>query len=259
MAARWVYLGAEVSRAIAELQPGETVPIGGGRTGRMIVVVRQHDTTLSCLDYHCFHHGGQLGAGEVVDIEDVGSALVCPEHGYLVHCATGTWLRRDTDDTARCTAHGQVQRVHPLEVGADGMVRVQIEDSPTSRISSDTYNLPCVEQAAKAAASRTPRRSAGPSFSQGQIAFAARRRAAVDAVKTACASAGHRRAGGLGAPAAQGATVGRLPGLRQTQLEGFFPALHSPSSDPGGAERGDEGEAWAAGSEPGGTEPMDMS
>ena len=69
---------------------------------------------LSALDFFCHHHGGPLGDGDLHEIEDLGTVIVCPSHGRQVSIATGAAVER----SAPCAyaAAGQVQRVHDVRV-----------------------------------------------------------------------------------------------------------------------------------------------
>ena len=119
------------------LGPGQRI-IVGGRSGRKVVLLRAHDGELRCLDFACFHHGADLGAGDIVDIEDFGSALRCPAHGKCVHVATGELLEREPD--GRWRSHGPVQHVHGVRTSPEGEVFVQIDTS--GALPSAAYNTP---------------------------------------------------------------------------------------------------------------------
>jgi len=41
------------------------------KTGRLICILRTPDGEIHCMDYYCYHMAGPLGAGELVDIEEV--------------------------------------------------------------------------------------------------------------------------------------------------------------------------------------------
>ena len=89
----WINLDIDA----ASLAPGQRVLVKG-RTGRTVVVVRAYDGTFSCLDHHCFHAGGALGSGELIQIEDIGTVLECPAHGMpplrstFLYCVDSTQL-----------------------------------------------------------------------------------------------------------------------------------------------------------------------
>ena len=133
------------------LGPGQRI-IVGGRSGRKVVLLRAHDGELRCLDFACFHHGADLGAGDIVDIEDFGSALRCPAHGKCVHVATGELLEREPDGQWR--SHGPVQHVHDVRTSPEGEVFVQIDTS--GALPSAAYNTPQTPTASSGASGAPP-------------------------------------------------------------------------------------------------------
>lgn len=46
-----------------------------GKSGRLITVLRTPHGELHALDFYCFHMGGRLGEGDLVEIEEVRRAL----------------------------------------------------------------------------------------------------------------------------------------------------------------------------------------
>lgn len=109
------------------LQPLQRVTIRG-RSGRAVVLLRASDHSLHCLDYHCFHAGAALGSGELIEIEDIGTALRCPAHGYCVSVHTGEQIVPATSGVAQCGSH--VQRRHPVRVDPDGLIFAMIGGPP---------------------------------------------------------------------------------------------------------------------------------
>lgn len=85
--ASWTRLSLKASQFL----PGSRHTVTGS-TGRKIILVRDVHGTLSALDFFCYHHGGELGSGELLDIEEIGSVLVCPAHGHRILCKTGELL-----------------------------------------------------------------------------------------------------------------------------------------------------------------------
>uniref|UniRef100_A0A7S3FM37 Rieske domain-containing protein n=1 Tax=Haptolina ericina TaxID=156174 RepID=A0A7S3FM37_9EUKA len=122
----WVALNVDA----ASLAPGQRVLVKG-RTGRTVVVLRAFDGDLSCLDHHCFHAGAALGSGALIEIEEIGTVLECPAHGYRVSVRSGERVASTCPAEgaeARWEACGQrVQRIHPTRVDpCTGKVLVQI-------------------------------------------------------------------------------------------------------------------------------------
>ena len=159
----WFSFGEIASRKIASLAAGELLPITGGTSGRCIFFSRLPDGALAALDNQCAHMGASLAEGIVVDIEDSGSAVVCPAHGRAFSLTTGQECAKRSDGV--WVAQGAPrQRVLPVEE-LDGVVRVYLGGEAESACDSDRYNL----RVPAAAATRTAPQPAG------RIQFAARR------------------------------------------------------------------------------------
>ena len=150
----------------ASLTPGQRV-IVGGRSGRKVIVLRDHEGELRCLDYACFHHGGDLGAGDVLDIEDAGTVLRCPAHGYCVRVATGEHVEQDA--AGAWQSRGVVQRTHAVSADADGQCLLQINESEIE-LQSDKFNI-------------SPSPSLSPPRAASSLAFQSRKASAVNAVR----------------------------------------------------------------------------
>ena len=132
-AERWLTLPAEAAR----LAPGEKIHIDGRASGRRLLLLRDRDGSLSCLDAFCFHQGADLSTGEVMDIESLGAVVRCPRHGRCVVAKTGVWVE---DSGSGWCSHGAVQRVYPVRLDAAGNVQVRLDAAEGSRLPSDLYN-----------------------------------------------------------------------------------------------------------------------
>ena len=126
---------------------GQKVIVGGRASGRRVVVLRAYDGSLRCLDYSCFHHGGDLGGGDVVDIEDAGTLLRCPAHGYCIKVDTGEWMEQVD---GRWQSRGVVQRTHTVHTDGEGRLLLQLDESAHA-LPSDAYNIPHAETPPRAA------------------------------------------------------------------------------------------------------------
>ena len=176
-----VSIGSEASRHVLGLAPLKRFTIEG-RTGRKLTIVRTADGSLSAIDFHCFHHGGELGNGQLADIEDVGTVLQCPSHGYVVDVRTGERLVRHdgagSSDVPCWQRHAVVQRTHEVTVDDQGSVFIHLRDSTGVALPSDAYNIPNAAPAARTIGSGS------------NLAFACRKSRAVEAVARAnCAKA----------------------------------------------------------------------
>ena len=136
-------------KRIQVLGNAEDLPLGrrkvivSKRTGRSIVLIR-HPTdgrTFYCMDALCYHHGGDLGAsGRLMDIEDVGMAIECPEHNHVISLKDGGLVKGGhcaplNKNTSAC----KKQRTHQVEV--DDQNRVWVIISGGNPVESDKYNI----------------------------------------------------------------------------------------------------------------------
>lgn len=142
------------------LPPPSAVRISGN-SGRLITVVRTPHGELFCIDFFCYHMGGRLGEGDLVEIEEVcrapylwfcdayssaaptpiqmGSwALKCPAHGRLIRTNGEALEQQD----GHCTSMGLRQRTHEVTVDADGNLCVRLSKDSPCPLESDIYNLP---------------------------------------------------------------------------------------------------------------------
>ncbi len=175
-----VALGEEVSARVLALQPLKRFTVQG-RTGRKLTIIRAADGSLTAVDFHCFHHGQALGDGHITDIEEVGTVLKCPAHGYVVDCKTGERLVCDEGDGWQ--RHGVVQRTHQVVVSDDAQrVSIMLSDSSGITLASDAYNMP--------ASATDPSRVGSASM----IAFQCRKSRATQAVARAHGTAAARAA-----------------------------------------------------------------
>ena len=200
---RTLTLGEDAARAVLALEPLKRTHITG-RTGRKLTVVRAGDGSLSAVDFACFHMGGELGLGELVDIEDVGTALQCPAHGYVIDVRTGERLiRHDVGAAAACwKRHGVVQRTHAVAVTSEG-VSILLSDGGDDEgggsLPSDAYNI------IAACGGKVMDRPNGGGAAAG-IAFACRKSRATQAVARV-ARAAPTAAPSLSVPAHMAASV----------------------------------------------------
>eukprot|EP00759_Apiculatamorpha_spiralis_P031773 PhF_6_TR33573/c0_g1_i2/m.48989 len=110
-----------------------------------IVTVLQHKDKMYCFDTVCYHAGGPLGRGPIVDIEDLDASCVkCPWHSYCLDMKTGDRIYQSCDMVdGRLVPGGwkrgpPQQRTHKIEVRTDGSVYIQIDTDPEPR-QSDEY------------------------------------------------------------------------------------------------------------------------
>eukprot|EP01128_Nolandella_sp_AFSM9_P006365 TRINITY_DN3253_c0_g1_i1.p1 TRINITY_DN3253_c0_g1~~TRINITY_DN3253_c0_g1_i1.p1 ORF type:complete len:144 (+),score=15.44 TRINITY_DN3253_c0_g1_i1:21-452(+) len=66
------------------------------------------------LDARCYHMGGPLWQSDVVDVEDIGTVLVCPFHGYKITLSGGE--RVYTAMGGKLQIAGKRQRTHTIKV-----------------------------------------------------------------------------------------------------------------------------------------------
>ena len=95
--------------------------------------------TFYCMDALCYHHGGDLGAiGRLMDIEEVGMAIECPEHNHVISLKDGGLVKGGhcaplNKNTSAC----KKQRTHQVEVDDQNRVWVIISaEIPSSPIST---------------------------------------------------------------------------------------------------------------------------
>lgn len=207
-AKRWAGVGPTASAAIAALPPGDPRErvVVQGQSGRKFAFLRLASGKVACADFHCYHHGGALGDGDLVEIED-SAALRCPMHGHLICLTTGRRLEHSSAAGCLVAGEQQQQRVYPVHVDADGAVRVQVGGEAAAPLPSDVYNYnPTVAPTSPGTHER----------STGRLPFAVRRRTAIEAVK-------RRSLSNPPSPAAQ------------RGLGGFFAAASSAPAAPEGA------------------------
>ena len=239
----------------SQLLPGKRAVVNG-RAGRKIVLLRDTQGALSALDFFCYHHGGELGSGEMLDIEEVGSVLVCPAHGHRIHCKTGELLvhrdqnalneasRNEANSCEAWASAGARQRVHPVSI--DPLTdHILIQVSRAGALESDEYNVPAEAPAAPQAPAKpaglhseagrflgmpssktTPSRSlqSVPGSGLTTLAFQSRKRRATDAIKTKWAAPPPFS---VPSPEPSPAAVVRSMGARPA------PTRSAPSSAPG--------------------------
>ena len=127
----WVRVGrrSEVERAMA---------MSAEVDGREVVLFATHDGGIVCLDRRCYHHGGDLLPGKLVDVEDFGLSVVCPWHKYKIALQTGEGMYTALDGTTK--SKGKLQRTHDVRISPSDDVYVRLDLS--GRIESDVYGDP---------------------------------------------------------------------------------------------------------------------
>ena len=112
--------------------------------GRMLTLLH-HRGQIYCIDSICYHGGGPLGRGPILDIEELGAhAIQCPWHSYNIDLLSGRKIFKGCqylEGVLRETGWqmgSQCQRVHEVEVGAEGFVYVRL-NLTRKNIPSDTY------------------------------------------------------------------------------------------------------------------------
>jgi nitrite reductase/ring-hydroxylating ferredoxin subunit len=110
--------------------------------GRRITVLRTPDQhgahpSWAAIDAVCYHAGGPVGPyGTFVAVGD-RMCLRCPWHSYLIDVHTGEGLYKDFDGKLR--SKGIKQRVHEVELRADGGIWVRLADARHDKVASDEY------------------------------------------------------------------------------------------------------------------------
>ena len=127
---------------VNDLGPGRRKVIVSRKTGRSIVLIRHpRDNKFFCMDALCYHMGGPLGeTGKLVDIEEVGLALQCPDHAHVISLEDGGLIREGhcapvNKNPSEC----RKQRTHQVEV--DDQNRVWVLISGGNPMESDKYNI----------------------------------------------------------------------------------------------------------------------
>ena len=176
----------QVLGSLNELGLGQRKVIVSRRTGRSIVLIR-HPTearTFFCMDALCYHHGGALGEnGRLMDIEEIGLALECPEHNHVIslkdgglvkagHCAT---LNKNPSECRK-------QRTHQVEV--DDQNRVWVLISNGNAVESDKYNVARapIQRSSTVPSSSSRKRSAVVNRSRSMLQFRSRKLQATEAI-----------------------------------------------------------------------------
>lgn len=211
-------LGVSISTAVHNLPKLSRLTVTGS-SGRKLCIVRAADGSLVAIDFHCFHHGGELGDGALLDIEDIGTAVTCPAHGYVVSVQTGERLVQSGNEHGHWQRHGVVQRTHSVTVDAAGGVHVALSDRIAGcgpgTVPSDAYNLavsPLPQGASIAFACRKSR--AVEAIERGS----AKRRAVPSAMETTAPSTPSPSSPAVAGPAAT------TSAMRQTTLTSMFAA-----------------------------------
>lgn len=109
--------------------------------GRQVTILRlrkrgSRQVRWTCIDSICYHAGGPLFRGEFVTAGS-WTCLRCPWHSYLVDVFSGEGLYMDL--SRRYQSKGQRQRIHDVEVRADGQVYVRLRLKTPEVLPSDEY------------------------------------------------------------------------------------------------------------------------
>jgi len=138
---------------VTSLKLGERRVITSSTTGRSIVVIRnprEGDRPLFfCMDALCYHMGGALGAkGDILDVEDIGPIIRCPEHQHSISLYNGALVQRGACAPINRNIHHdpacRKQRTHRTEIDAEGRVWALIAvNGIDETYESDKYN--CVQ------------------------------------------------------------------------------------------------------------------
>ncbi|KAK3246311.1 hypothetical protein CYMTET_11748 [Cymbomonas tetramitiformis] len=151
----------------SELADGSTRVISSRTNVRQVLVARIGDRFYTT-DAKCFHMGGSLDKGELMDIEDSPNGdpcIVCPHHRYCISLVQGA----ATCPTGSSSTAAQ-QRVHPTWINEEGFVMASIRSPEDgSSLPSDKYNF---------------LQAAEPSI-PGRLPFRARKSCATAAVRKA--------------------------------------------------------------------------
>lgn len=107
-----------------------------GKTGRTLLLLKLPDSTLRCMDAHCFHMGGSLAGGDIEDLGNGTFGLRCPHHARCINLETGQELRNFAGSDG-CPPG--TQRMHPVTIGADKHLSIMVAPADGT-VASDIYN-----------------------------------------------------------------------------------------------------------------------
>lgn len=133
---------------IRDLQPGEKVvrelniPVDAVRVQQLrLLVIRHPDGNgYSVMDAHCFHMGANLVAGDIEDLGNGHSCIVCPWHRMKIDMKSGCVIEKDLEGHLCAGDHGeQKQRLYDVHYD-DENIFVNIPAHPGKDLPSDKWN-----------------------------------------------------------------------------------------------------------------------
>ena len=122
------------------------------RVNNRYVTIFRNKGNLSCIDAICHHAGGPLTLGNLQEIEDLGTVVLCPWHKYMVSIEDGTTVYKAVEVinvkpvVTGWTRGRMVQRSH-LVTEDSGGVYVELIEPSNDHIPSD--NDTCNERCAQ--------------------------------------------------------------------------------------------------------------
>lgn len=129
----WILLGREEEVRQRLGGPARVARLGvGGRD----VLVGEKEEEWFCMDAVCFHFGGPLELGRMVELEEAHEAAIeCPWHRYRIGVKTGRFASGAPGQPA---SHEQFQVVHAVRVTKEKMLEVQLAQN-VDQIASSAY------------------------------------------------------------------------------------------------------------------------
>ena len=133
---------------IRDLEPGQKVvrelniPVDAARVQQVqLLVIRHADGSgYSVMDANCFHMGANLVAGDIEDLGNGHSCIVCPWHGKKIDMKTGCVMEKNLEGHMCAGDHGeQKQRLYDVHYD-DENVFVNIPAHPGKDLPSDRWN-----------------------------------------------------------------------------------------------------------------------
>jgi nitrite reductase/ring-hydroxylating ferredoxin subunit len=105
--------------------------------GRDVLILQQKERFFA-LDAVCYHYGGPLLGGEIEDLPNGRSCVVCPWHRYKIDLETGRSLHGTSIKGGVWTeSETQMQRTHLVQI-ENNQILVKLDRSPQD-IPSDHY------------------------------------------------------------------------------------------------------------------------
>lgn len=133
---------------IRDLAPGQKVvrelyiPVDAVRVQQVqLLVIRHPDGNgYSVMDANCFHMGANLVAGDIEDLGNGHSCIVCPWHRKKIDMKTGCVMETNLDGHMCAGDHGeQKQRMYDVHYD-DENIFVNIPAHPGKDLPSDRWN-----------------------------------------------------------------------------------------------------------------------